>query len=186
MWLRRYVALALRYALITLMSALLAVMTVQIVLRYGFNSSLLWAEELCRYMLIWLAFLAGASAFARGELAALGVLGDALPRVPALLLACLGVVLSMGLCGTLVYYGWRYADLAGGSAIPAVRFILEDLFGANAPPSPGVFWVYLALPVGMGLIFLRLVADLAICLRALGRGETLDQALNRSAAEPGR
>jgi TRAP-type C4-dicarboxylate transport system permease small subunit len=40
-----------------LMSVLLVVLTlimfVQVIMRYGFNSSLTWAEEACRYLFVW-------------------------------------------------------------------------------------------------------------------------------------
>lgn len=174
---------ALRRLLVALVGALLALMTVQIVMRYGFNSSLLWAEEICRYMLIWLAFLAAALAFERGEVAALTFLSGALPRVPALLLAVCCTLLSLVLCLLLLLYGWQYAQLAGQSAIPGLRFILEDIFGPKAPHAPGTFWVYIALPVGMGLLILRLLADLILCLQAIGSGESIDLVLKRGHTE---
>lgn len=170
--------------LITIISALLVLMTTQIVMRYGFNSSLLWAEEMCRYMLIWLAFLGVVLSYERGEVAALSFVSKALPRRAALLLAMFTGALSLGMCLLLVWYGWRYADLAGGSQIPAMRFILGDLFGADAPPAPTIFWVYVALPFGMALVALRLVADIALCARALMRGGTLQGALERRAGAP--
>lgn len=171
---------AIRWLLVTLIAALLVLMTTQIVMRYGFNASLLWAEEICRYMLIWLSFLGIVLAYERGEVAALGFLSLSLPRVPALLLGALCTGLSLLLCVLLVWYGMIFADLAGSSKIPALRFLLEDLFGANAPEAATIYWVYLALPVGMAFVALRLVADLLLCLRAIGSGETLKDALQRN------
>ncbi|SEN92039.1 TRAP-type C4-dicarboxylate transport system, small permease component [Paracoccus alcaliphilus] len=171
--LERPLRLALRYLLIGLIGGLLALMTTQIALRYGFNASLLWAEEVCRYLLIWIAFLAVVLAFERGEIAALGFLGALLPRRPALALAMFCTLLSIGLSLLLVWYGWRFAQMAGGAAIPALGFILRDIFGAAAPPTPGTFWVYAALPVGMGLLALRLIADLVLCFRTIAAGGTV-------------
>lgn len=175
--------IAMRGLLVTLVGALLTIMIIQIVLRYGFNASLLWAEEVCRYLLIWLAFLAVPLAFERGEVASLTFVSAHLPRVPALILACVTTALSLLLCLLLVWYGWRFAEMAGRAAIPALRFILEDLFGENAPKTPGTFWVYVALPIGMGLLSLRFLGDLVLCLRAIGSGETLDEVLDRAQVE---
>ncbi|KAA2317287.1 TRAP transporter small permease subunit [Pseudooceanicola sediminis] len=174
---------ALRGLLVTIVGALLVIMIVQIVLRYGFSASLLWAEEVCRYLLIWLAFLAVPLAFERGEVASLTFLSVRMARVPALVLASVTALLSLILCLLLVYYGWRFADMAGRATIPAIRFILEDLFGANAPEAPGTFWVYVALPVGMGLLALRLIGDLVLCLRAISSGDTLGDILMRTETE---
>lgn len=169
----------LRGVLIAIVSVLLVLMTAQIVMRYGFNASLLWAEELCRYMLIWLGFMGVAVAYERGEVAALTFISNVLSRRPALVLAIFTTALSLAMCLLLVFYGFRFADLAGNSRIPAFRFILDDIFGANAPQAPTVFWVYIALPIGMGLVALRLAADLFLCGSALSNGQTLGEALER-------
>ncbi|MEQ9260852.1 MAG: TRAP transporter small permease subunit [Roseovarius sp.] len=163
----------LRGLLIALVGTLLAIMTAQIVLRYGFNESLLWAEEMCRYMLIWISFLAVVLAFERGEIAAIGFLGAALPRVPALLLAILCAALSLALCLLLIRFGWLYADRAGRASIPALGFLLESLYGADAPKAPGRFWVYVALPFGMGLLALRLAGDIVLCASAIVTGRSV-------------
>lgn len=163
----------LKTLLVVLMATLLTVMTAQVIMRYGFNSSLLWSEELCRYLLIWASFLAMIFAYERGEIAALSILANALPRVPALFLAILGGILSVAMCVALAWYGYIYATLAGSQPIPALSFILEDLFGAEAPEAPHVFWVYIALPVGMVLLALRIVVDIARFARAWGNGQSL-------------
>ncbi|WP_420409125.1 TRAP transporter small permease [Hoeflea sp.] len=163
----------LKALLVALMALLLTVMVAQVIMRYGLNSSLLWSEELCRYLLIWTSFLAIIFAYERGEIAALSMLANALPRVPALMLAIVGCLLSAALCVTLAWYGYIYADLAGSQPIPAISFILEDIFGANAPQAPRVFWVYFALPLGMSMLALRIVADIVLYARAWKHGHSL-------------
>lgn len=164
----------LKALLVALVALLLTVMVAQVIMRYGFNSSLLWSEELCRYLLIWASFLAMIFAYERGEIAALSILANALPRVPALMLAILGSLLSVALCLTLAWYGYVFADIAGSQPIPAFSFILEDLFGTDAPQAPRVFWVYFALPLGMTLLSLRIVADIVLFARAWANGQSLD------------
>src|SRR6187200_260421 len=41
----------------TSMLAIVVIMIVQVFARYVLNASLIWAEELCRYVLIWQSFL---------------------------------------------------------------------------------------------------------------------------------
>ena len=176
----RVLRTGLQAVLAALMIGLLTVMSAQIIWRYGLNSSLLWSEELCRYMLIWIAFLAAIFSYERGEIAALSILSSALPRVGALILAIVGGALSATLCFTLVFYGYRYAQLAGGQPIPAIRFIYEDIYGPAAPQAPRVFWVYFALPLGMGLLGLRILIDIVLYGRAIASGESLDELVSRS------
>ncbi|SOE16574.1 TRAP-type C4-dicarboxylate transport system permease small subunit [Hoeflea halophila] len=174
----------LKALLVMLMATLLTVMTAQVIMRYGFNSSLLWSEELCRYLLIWCSFLAMVFAFERGEIAALSILADSLPRVPALALAIVGGVLSAAMCGALAWYGYLYAKLVGSQPIPAISFILGDIFGSSAPAAPTVFWVYFALPLGMMLLGLRIAINIVHYLRAWADGRTL-QDLAASHGGPG-
>ncbi|MXQ07343.1 TRAP transporter small permease subunit [Alphaproteobacteria bacterium GH1-50] len=161
----------LRVILIAMLAVLLAVMSAQVVMRYGFNSSLIWSEELCRYLLIWISFLGLIAAYERGEVAALSFLTRVLPRVPAYGIAILGRVASLVLLVTIIRYGWLYAERAGGQAIPAARFILEEL--GQSGPIPTIFWVYIALPLGMGLVALRILFEVAALARGLYRGESL-------------
>jgi len=150
---------AMRAFLVALIAVLLAVMGLQIVMRYSFNASLIWAEEVCRYLLIWVSLLAGVFAYERGKLAAMTLLRDSLPRRPALLLALLANLVSAALCLLLVRYGLRFAEMVGSQPIPAFRFLFEDTLGWSADMVPRVFWVYAALPLGMALLAVRLLVD---------------------------
>jgi TRAP-type C4-dicarboxylate transport system permease small subunit len=141
-----------RHALAAIMAVLLAIMILQVFFRYGLNSSLIWAEEICRYLLIWASFLACGIAYARGEIAAIELIDRALPRRAALLLGVFRNVLVLGLLVVLVYYGWRYAELSGRQPVPALGFLLTDLFGYTRPAPVTIFWVYVSVPVGMTLL----------------------------------
>lgn len=168
--LRRLFDQILSTVLVWLLIVLLAVMTAQIVLRYGFSTSLIWAEEVCRYLLIWVSFLAAMVAYERGEIASVPMLRDALPRVGGLVLAMLANVAGIVLLVVLIRMGLSYAGRMGSAPIPALKFLLGDLFGPDFPV-PAVYWVYIALPVGLGLFALRLAADIVLCARMIGTGE---------------
>ena len=48
---------------VAMIATLLGLMIVEVVMRYVFLSSLIWAEEACRYLLIWSSFLAAVLAY---------------------------------------------------------------------------------------------------------------------------
>jgi TRAP-type C4-dicarboxylate transport system permease small subunit len=158
-------------ALGALMAVLFAVMCVQVFFRYALNDSLIWAEEVCRYLLIWVSFLAVGLAYQRGEVAAMRVLIEALPVRLAAIVAILADGAVLVLLGFITVYGWRYAVFAGGQMIPAADFIWTDLFGGKGPVGLSLFWVYVAVPVGSVLLGAHIALHVLDCLRALSRGE---------------
>ena len=138
--------------------SVVAIMLVQIVARYVFNSSLIWAEELCRYILVWQTFLLIGIAYHHGELVILDLLTDRVsPRVKLLIrtLATLPVLYFLYL---LVTTGWAHATRFQAQTIPAIDFIWMSLTGkpANVP----VFWVYVAAPIGCAILFGHLAVGL--------------------------
>lgn len=160
---------ALWYLIVAILLVLLIVMGTQILFRYGFNSSLIWAEEMCRYLLIWVSFLACALAYERGEVAGVTLLRDSLPRVAGILLAIVSNLLAIVLLCTLVVYGLQYAARVGSQPVPALGFILPDIFGPDVTV-PSMYWVLVALPVGLAMLAVRLAVDIVLYGRMLATG----------------
>jgi TRAP-type C4-dicarboxylate transport system permease small subunit len=141
------------------MAAILAIMLVQIVARYVFNASLIWAEELCRYILIWQTFLLIGIAYHKGELVVLDMLGSKLgPRARLVIrfLVSLPVLFFLYL---LIRAGWAHAVRFNAQTIPALDFIWTSLTGK--PAQLPVFWVYVSVPVGCAILLGHLVVGLA-------------------------
>ena len=54
---------------------MLGVVGVQVLMRYAFNSPLIWSEELARFGMIWLTFIAAALATRKGQhIALIGII----------------------------------------------------------------------------------------------------------------
>lgn len=106
---------AMRFLLAAAMLTTFVIMCAQIVFRYLLNDALIWAEEVCKYLLVWMSFLGIGLAYSRGEIAAFrmveGALGDRLGAV----LRLIGNLAAMGLLVVLVVYGGRYACAAAAS-----------------------------------------------------------------------
>lgn len=155
--------------LIAMITVLLTVLVATVVLRYGFRVSLIWGEEMARHLLIWATFAGAVLAYERGELVAVTLLRDALPRRAGLVLAMAANAMAIGLLVTLIHYGLRFAERVGHQPIGALRFLLGDIFGAGTP-APSLWWVYVALPVGMGLLVLRLAVDILLYVQIWREG----------------
>lgn len=84
------------------MTGMVAIVTVQVVLRYGLNSSLDWAEETSRLLFVWSVFLAIPLGVGRGSHVGVELLTGFLPerrRVALFRLTSAAAILLMGVVG---------------------------------------------------------------------------------------
>lgn len=126
---------------------------VQVVLRYVFNYSLPWPEEASRYLMIWVVMLSGSLLVKDEQLVSVDFLDQFWsPRL-------------------LVYRNATFRLLL--AVLLAVMFwkgIGEAQFGARrmATSLPvSFFWIYLAIPVGSGLMLFHMVT---LAIRDIVRG----------------
>jgi TRAP-type C4-dicarboxylate transport system permease small subunit len=125
------------------MSVVAATVVIEVILRYGFGSSLIFTEELTRYTMVWVAFLGGVVALRDGAHVATGGLGDrfgpAVGRAASLLADGLALLFLLTLA-------W-----ASIQTLPNQR----DQYTTTLEIS--IFWFYLAIPVGATLMALVIV-----------------------------
>ena len=136
---RRDVRILLGLASVMLAVAVLVVL-MQIILRFGFNNPRAWAEEVSRYLFIWMVFIGCGIATARGShirvTEIVDMFGEAGRRWSLRLGFGSDLVCNLVLIytGTLIAWKNRFAEFYSISGVPLVIF-------------------YLALPVG-GLLML--------------------------------
>lgn len=115
----------------------------QVFNRYVLEESLVWSEELGRYLFIWAIYIG--SSFAAKEdrhLEVTIVRNFSGPRVKKIVLT-VAHILTIGFCGLCVVWG-----------IQMVQFLAKT--GQQTPAlEVSMYWVYLSLPVGMALMGLR-------------------------------
>jgi TRAP-type C4-dicarboxylate transport system permease small subunit len=134
-----------------LLAVVVVIVLVQVFGRYILRISLSWPEELARYVLVWLMFFGVAAAAATRSQIVVDTLVELVsPRVRRVLEG-IGALAGVVAVGLLV---WTSQPLFG----PASR---------STSPATGIpsFWIYLAIPVGGGLLGLFALADLARLLR---------------------
>jgi TRAP-type C4-dicarboxylate transport system permease small subunit len=139
------------------LAIIVVVMIAQVVARYVFSGSLIWAEEICRYLLIWQTFLLLGLAYQRGDFVMLDFLPAVLTPRARLVLKLVVAVPMVIFLAVVVVTGWRYASLFERQTIPAVDFIWTNLFGHNLGLT--VRWIYLSVPVGAALLAAHVIAD---------------------------
>lgn len=109
------------------MAALIGVITLQIVSRVLFTA-VGWTEEVARFLLVWITFLAGTLAFQRGRHIAVTFVVDALPgRLRQIArLAALLVVLAFMIA--LIVIGYRYMQVQSFQKSASLRLSMTYVY----------------------------------------------------------
>ena len=130
-----------RWAVIAMLAAMAAMVFANVALRFLTDHSILWVEEVSRFLMIWLTFLGAGIVLRYGAHVAIDTLAQKLPgAAPALRGAVVAVLL--GFFAAMVWLGTRYATLTWDQTTP----VLGIPFGA----------VYLAMPIGFALMIVHL------------------------------
>jgi TRAP-type transport system small permease protein len=138
--------IAVAWVLCVAMSVMVAVVGAQVALRYGFNSSLDWADEIARLCFVWSIFLAIALGIKTGSHIGIEVV---VARFPAPLRGLLARLVAVVCAGALLLVAWESANVA--------RDQWDELMGAvNA--STGWFLVPLVIGGVHGALHLLWIA----------------------------
>jgi TRAP-type C4-dicarboxylate transport system permease small subunit len=153
------------------MLIIVVVMAVQVLMRYVFNASLIWAEELCRYLMVMITFVMVGLAFQRGELVAVDLVTKALPlrvRFVLKLIASAPLLIFLYLVMTS---GYTFASRMSMQSIPAFDFIWSSIAGRDKTADVSIFWVYGSVSFGAALLMIHLIAELVLEAKAIFGGK---------------
>lgn len=131
-----------RWAVIVLLAAMAMMVFANVALRFLSDHSILWVEEVSRYLMIWLTFLGSGVVLRYGAHIGIDTLQEKLPRQAPAIRATI-FVLMLAFFAAMVWLGGRYAMLTWGQTTP----VLQIPIGA----------VYLAMPVGFALMIVHLL-----------------------------
>lgn len=102
---------AARWAIITASAAMIVIVSGQVVLRYVFNSSLDWSDEISRLLFVWSMFLAIPLGIREGAHVGVELLTAHLPAVPRALMAKGCALLAAALMAVVVWQSVKVAWL---------------------------------------------------------------------------
>lgn len=133
-----------RWLLALTLAAMFVIVFVNVVGRYGFSTSLPWAEEIARHLMIFGAFTGAGVALREGKLVAIDALVDILPPGSVMRRAVKwGVVLLMaGFMALLIWFGAQFVAFGWN----------KETMATQVPR--GI--PYLAIPVGAALFLVHL------------------------------
>lgn len=129
----------------TLSLAALAIGTMQVTLRYVFNTGFEWSEAVFVLCTVTAMLMAGVRAVREDRHVRVDLLAQALPAMGARVIDVLSLIASLLLCGFYVWCGFLF-----------VRF--AKAMGTASPDTGFMDWVvYSIMPVAMALFSIRYV-----------------------------
>jgi TRAP-type C4-dicarboxylate transport system permease small subunit len=131
-----------RWIVIAMMAVMVLLVFMNVVSRYIFNHSIIWAEEVSQYLMIWVAFLGAGLALRQGRHVAVEMLQDRLPPTARRMTRHLVALLLILFMGILTVLGFRFAHFAWDQETPVLNIPL------GVP--------YLAVPIGALLLVIHL------------------------------
>jgi len=135
--------------LLPLLALLLGFITagvfLQIVLRYGFDTSFLWGEELSLFAFTWCIYLGAAICVRRRTHFAFDFLAGLLSGRAAAVQRLLVDLITIGIAAVLIVDGWSYAQLSIQRLSPALGISL--------------FVPTIIIPVSGALMILAVIPD---------------------------
>ena len=156
--LAQFVGKAIETICVIILAAMSILVFLNVVLRYGFNSSINITEEVSRYLFVWLTFLAAVLAFNENQHVSVTVFVEKFSPAAKKLLFIITDVIMLFCCYLIVDGSWIQFNLN-----------LNNLAPISGLPQ-GI--TYLASTVAGTLISLLILARIATNLVALIKGET--------------
>lgn len=131
-----------------LLIAASAILFINVVGRYVFNSGFVWAEELVRYQIVWLVFVGASVAARKGIHIGVDAVVQIVPAKVRIAVRAAVFLVCIVFCGLLLFYG--------------LELMLQTrAFNQRTPALQAPFWLaQLAIPVGAALMGLRFVQEL--------------------------
>lgn len=147
-----------KWVVIVLLAAMSLIVFANVTLRYLSNFSIVWAEEVSRYLMIWMTFMGAGLVLRHGGHVAITNLHDwVTPSVARRLRVCVALIL-FAFFAMMMWIGYDYMSRMGRQLTPATRLPFS--------------YIYAAMPIG----FLLLSIHLLLVIRSFVAGERIDHA----------
>ncbi len=125
-----------------LLVAMVVLVFLNVVLRYGFSSGIHWSEEISLVIVIWFTFIAMALGVKESLHINVSILPKKLPAAFFTALDCIRDVLIIIIGGIMIFYGWKLTLNGARSFLPATH--IPNSINYLVLPVAGIFIVLYA------------------------------------------
>ncbi|OCW58359.1 TRAP transporter small permease [Hoeflea olei] len=129
------------WLVLLILAAMTVIVFTNVALRYLTNYSLIWAEEVARYLMIWMTFVGAGLVLRAGGHVAITNLHDLVPPPVKRALRIVVAMILLGFFAGMVWFGHDYMTRMGRQLTPATRVPFH--------------FIYAAMPVGFALLIVH-------------------------------
>lgn len=127
--------------LIAMFVVMVSIIFIQVVMRYVFNNSLSWSEELGKFLFVWISWIGISIGHKRKEHIKITLLVDRLPHKVKKTCEAISELILIIICSITLYYGVMMLGIQKNIPYAGIKI--------------STAWGYLSLVIGCGLFILR-------------------------------
>jgi len=132
--------------LVSMFALMVLIIFIQVIMRYVFNNSLSWSEELGKFLFVWLSWIGISIGERRNEHIKITMLVDKLPPFAKKICDILAELIVIVICAVTTYYG--------------ITLVISQAAVHYAGIKISMAWGYLAVVIGCSLMILRSIISI--------------------------
>ncbi len=139
--------------LIAMFAAMVGFIFFQVIMRFVFNNSSSWSEELGKFLFVWLSWLGISIGHRKREHITITMVLDKLPIKAKNIVEILNEIVLIAICGVTLYYAVYLMGIQWKVPYAGIKISTS--------------WGYLSLVIGCGLFIVRALIYLVEAVKAL-------------------
>lgn len=147
--------------LVTMFVVMVSVIFFQVIMRYVFNNSSAWSEELGKFLFVWLSWIGISIGHRRREHIKITLLVDILPFKVNKLLEAISELILIVISLVTIYYGIIMINIQRTTPYAGIKISTS--------------WGYLSLVLGCGIFVLRAVVFFIEAIKSIKAGEEIPE-----------
>lgn len=142
--------------LVIMFALMVLVIFGQVIMRYVFNNSLSWSEELGKFLFVWISWIGISIGAKRKEHIKITMFVDKCSPKNALICEILSEIIVFGICAVTAYYG--------------IELVISQAHINFAGIKISMSWGYLAVVIGCAVMMLRNLIMIKTSFDSLRKG----------------
>lgn len=147
--------------LIAMFIAMVGVIFLQVIMRFVFNNSSSWSEELGKFLFVWLSWLGISIGHRRNEHIKITLLVDILPHKTKKIFEAISELILIVICGITLYYGIIMIGIQKNVPYAGIKISTS--------------WGYLSLVLGCGIFMLRAIVYFIQAIQSMNNDDIITE-----------